>query len=257
MNNIQEHIINEIDRMNSLPHSILLVGDYGAGHINVCNYIANKFNLDIYNMTDFISLEYINEINQSMTRTLYYVNMSDIDVRCQNILLKIFEEPNEYTYIVLNCETEESVLDTIKSRSYILKFNKFTREQLESYIYSNDTKELVLSICSTPGQIEIANNTDMNALYTLCNKIINSISVANFQNTLSISDKINFSDEYSKFDLRLFLKMLKYVILMNDVNNKLQLYGKVNSISKYIYSMNDKKRVFENLLINMWSLYRN
>ena len=256
----QSELINLINNFSELPHSILLIGDYGAGHNDVCSYISSRFNLDMYDITKMISNEYINEINQSSSKALYVVNMSNIGVREQNILLKLFEEPTEYTYIVLNCENEDLVLDTIKNRSYVLKFNYYSEEQLKEFISkdkSADEIELLLKVCSTPGQVEIANHTNISELFSLCEKMLTMMNNVNFQNMMSISNKINFKDEYDKFDLLLFLKTLKYKLLKVDIDNKIEICDIINNCFKYIFGMNNKCQYFENMLINMWILYNN
>lgn len=250
-----KNLIKTIDNFKYLPHSILLVGDYGSGHNDVCEYIANKFNLIRNDITNNISLDTINEISQMTERSLYTIDMTNVDERKQNVLLKLFEEPNEYTYLILNCEYEDLILDTIKSRSYRLNFDALTKKQLSEYVYltaSNEEIDLILNVCTTIGQVEVANNTNIKDLYSLCNKILTSMSTANFQNSLSIANKINFKDEYSKFDLQLFLKVLKYQLLNNEIKNKLLICEDINKCSKYIGGMNNKQQYFENFLINMW-----
>ena len=250
----QEKLYQQIDSftISTLPHSILLLGEEGSGHIEICQYIADKFNMNIYDLTDFISLEFINEINSTNTISLYHVDISRITEKEQNIILKLFEEPNPFTYIVLNCYSDDSVIETIKSRSYILKMSKYTHEQL-SELTDN---ELILKICTTPGQIEIANRTDMTKLYNLCETILKSISTANYQNTLSISNMINFKDEYDKYDLKLFIRTLKYVILMGNYEKGLQIYTELNKMAKKIESMNSKQIYFEHFLTDIWNLTR-
>lgn len=248
----QDKLLNTINNMETLPHSILLIGEVGSGHIEVCKHIANKFNLLYYDITDFISTDYIDEINAALTPSLYSVDLSKISVREQNILLKLYEEPSDYCFIILNCESDDSALDTIKSRSYILKFERYNKDYLESLIVSKVDKDFILKICSTPGQIEIANHTNVNVLKNLCETIVESIGKSNFQNMLTISNKVNFKDNYDKFDLLLFFKSLKYFILEKGVDSK--LYKLINEYCKYIWSMNNKQLYFENMLINLWQL---
>lgn len=254
INTFQKDLITTIDNFTSLPHSILLIGDYGAGHEEVCSYIANKFNLMQIDITNSISLSTIDEIYQSSSMNLYTIDLSVISEREQNILLKLYEEPNSNTYIILNCESADNIIDTIKSRSYQLKFANYTKDQLKEFLYSDFTdfeKDIILELCTTPKQIEIANNTRVKDLYDMCCKLITSIQNVNIQNLLSVANKINYSDEYSKFDLRLFMKMIKYALLVNNVNNKLELYSIINKTSKYIYHLNNKQQSFEHMLILM------
>ena len=243
-------LMQKINSLKYLPHSILLIGDYGSGHDDVCDYIANKFGLMKFDITENLSLDIINDVLSTCEMSLYTIDMSMIDERKQNMLLKLYEEPNEYTYIILKCEYEDLVLDTIKSRSYKLLFDRLSKSQLNEYIYNDN--ELILNVCTTKGQIDIANNTDIKSLYNLCGKMLTSMSSANFQNTISIANKINFKDDYDKFDFRLFLKVLKYQLLNIDVKNKLIICEDINECDRYINSMNNKQQYFENFLIKMW-----
>ena len=252
----QNKLINEIDNftLKTLPHSILLLGEVGSGHVDICKYISDRFNLQLYDLTEFISNEFIDEINASQTPSLYYVDMNKVGEREQNILLKLYEEPNALTYIVLNCESDDLIIDTIKSRSYQLKMSRYTTEQLNTFI-NQGNNELILKICTTPGQIEIANHTNIEGLFSLCNTMLSSMGKANYQNALSIANKINFKDEYDKYDLLLFIKCLKYTLLMSDIQNVVDLYKLVNSMSKRIWSMNNKSQYFEHFLTEFWEVF--
>lgn len=250
----QQKLVNEINlfTIKNLPHSILLLGEQGSCHDDICKYIADKFDLWPCDITEFINLDYISEIQSSSIPSLYFVDMSKITEREQNILLKLYEEPNKLVYIVLNCTSEDIIIDTIKNRSYVLKISVYKKEYLEKSIIDKDNLELILSICTTPGQVEVANRTNINLLKELCTNIINSIGSANYQNALSISNKINFTDEYDKFDLNIFIKMLKHEMLLSSFNNKQIIYNDFNKMSKYISSMNNKQQFFENFLTKMW-----
>ena len=45
----QTKLLNKINKLtlNTLPHSLLFIGEYGCGKHLICNYIANKFNLEL------------------------------------------------------------------------------------------------------------------------------------------------------------------------------------------------------------------
>lgn len=247
----QEKLIKTIQSFSELPHSILLVGEQGSGKQDICEYIAELFNLQLYDLTEFISKEFIDEINQTQTPSLYTVNISNISVKEQNILLKLYEEPNPNTYIVIKCVSDSIPLDTIKSRSYILRMQPFAIEYLSELVESKD-RDLILRICTTPGQINIANHTDMNGLYNLCNNMTTRMKDAPFFNLMSIADKINFNDEYDKYDLLLFIKTLGKVCLESG---SADLYSQLLNMNSYIWSMNSKRQYFEHFLIESWNVY--
>ena len=251
----QGKLINKINSytLDTLPHSILLVGDRGSEQDEICKYISNKFNLIILNITDNISLEYINEIYLSTNPTLYIIETASITEREQNILLKFFEEPNPYVYIILVAESKYNLLETIETRSYELILEKYSKEQLEPLAKE---KNLTLKICNTPGQVDIANHTNMYKLYELCKLILEKMSVAAYFNALSISNKINFKDDPDKFDLFLFIKMLGYVLIENHSNKSLEMYKELCLLNKKIWIVLNKKQAFENFITNIWEISR-
>ena len=247
----QESIFNFIDSLTNLPHSILLKGEQGSGRTELCEYIANRFDLRLYDATEVISRDFIDEVVMSQSRFLLMIDLNKITEREQNIILKLYEEPGENIYLVLKSTNDAVPLDTIKSRSWTITMNKYSTDLLREYINSNDG-DLILSICTTPGQVEIANHTDMKSLDNLCENIITRVSEAPFFNVMSIVNKINFKDEYDKFDLLLFIKMLSKKCLDH---RSLDVYKELSTMNSYIWSMNNKSQYFEHFLINVWEIY--
>lgn len=243
----QKNLIKTIDSFERLPHSLLLVGERGSEEEEIVSYIYKKFNLINFDLTEIISKELIDQIYQSHTMSLYTVNLSKVPLNKQNELLKFYEEPSPYAYIVLFTENESTVLETILTRSYKLKMDLYTEEDLLQY--KPAINPLALKICSTPGQLDIVSYTDVQKLYGLCNALVDSISTASYANTLSVAEKLNYADQYDKYDLYLFLKMMRYVLLENS---NFILYKKILEIDKVIWQMNNKKLQIECLLTEMW-----
>ena len=245
-------LINKFD-LSTLPHSILLIGEEGSGQNDICRYITEKFSLLDLDLTGNLSHEFIDKIYLSGGNpTLYTLNLNKITEKDQNILLKLYEEPNPFTYIILLGENTSTLLETIITRSYQINLCRYTPDQLSKYLDEGDDP-LILKVCHTPGQVEIAKHTDIKSLYFLCQNIIERINKANYFNTLTISDKINFKDEYSKFDLKLFIRMLSYVMIEKK---DYRFYKPINKFLKYVDFMIDKKSYFENLLTDIWEISR-
>ena len=254
----QEKLLKTINSLEYLPHSILLLGDYGSDYTGINEHIANKFDLQLINITDNINNDVIFDILSTFTPTLYYINLFEVGIKEQNIILKLFEEPSKYSYIVINAAQSDFILDTIKSRSYILKFDNYSKEYLESLIYltfSGSEIKVILDTCTTPGLIDIANHTNIKELYDLCYKTISDMKNTNFQNALNIANKINYKDLYDKYDLILFIKMLKYVILCSNFNYKKDIYSIVLNNTKNINMINNKQQLIEQLIIKMWKYF--
>lgn len=247
----QDRLYRDIDLLiDNFPHSVLLIGEEGSGKHIICDYIADKLGIDLIDISENISNEFIDEINASQTKTLYTVNIQKISLKEQNILLKLYEEPSEYTYIVLKSVSDQAVIETLLNRSYILKMNSFSKEILSEYITKNDDIVYILDVCTTPGQVEIANRTDMKKLKDVCCNLLDRLHEAPLFNVLSVVNKINFSDEYGKFDLFLFLKVLNYECTRRI--DCLDIYLIFKNMSVYINSMNNKKSYFERCLIDAY-----
>ena len=239
--------------LSNLPHSVILLGDYGSGHVDVCREISEYYGLDFYDITGMINTNYINLISTNNVLSMYVINLSETSEKEQNTLLKVFEEPNPYTYIYLYGESMFNVLETIATRSIIMNLDKYSREYLKGLILKEDYIDLILETCKTPGQIETANYTDIKSIVTLCKNMIEKLGIANFANTLTISDKINFSGEAEKFDLRFFLDLLLYFAFDS---NRYDMYNIISRHRQKISYMNDKKSYFEHMLIELWKKER-
>ena len=244
----QKALKSKIDTytLKTFPHSILLIGDRGSEKEEICDYISDKFDLPKYDITELISDDYINEIYSMPNFGLYIIDGTKITEREQNIILKFYEEPNEYMYIILMCESKYNILETIQTRSYEFTMDLYTREQLEP-LCSKDI-ELELKLANTPGAINELNFVDLNSLKKLCENILTKLEVASYQNTLTIANKVNFKDEYDKYPLWAFSRMLSLVML----ERKSHLYWYLLDFMKKYEPLLDKKRFFEHLLTEMW-----
>ncbi len=73
-------------------------------------------------------------------RKIYVIDNADsMTEESQNCLLKTLEEPPEYAMIILIVANENMMLETIKSRCVIVKFNELTNEELKQYLEKNYT----------------------------------------------------------------------------------------------------------------------
>ncbi|MDR0879602.1 MAG: DNA polymerase III subunit delta' [Clostridioides sp.] len=90
---------------------------------------------------------------------VYIINNAELmTVQAQNALLKTLEEPPQYAVIILITSNKEALLDTIKSRCDIVKFNPISNEEIVSYLVKDgideDTAKIVLPF--SRGSIERA-----------------------------------------------------------------------------------------------------
>lgn len=246
--------------LNDLPHSILFLGEEGCGKHTLVKELANNLNLSLVDISDSISLETIETINVNPVPTMYLVDTSVLTERHQNVILKFLEEPNNYTYIVLIASNKSYLLNTIVNRCIIFEFDKYTREQLETFIEDTTNVNKILEVCDTPGKV-LSLNGNLNDLDKLCNTIVEKVHSANFSNTLSIVSKVNTKDEYDKFDFKLFFNMLLlscYNHYATTYDNRyLEMY---KFTSNYVKRLRDsrlnKELLLENFLTNLWEFVR-
>jgi len=71
--------------------------------------------------------------------------------------------------------------------------------------------ETVYKLCTTPGQLLTADLKGLSDLLVFCERFAQYVPQANFANTLSIATKINYKEEYDKFDFELFFRAILLV----------------------------------------------
>lgn len=257
--NSQKHIYNYIDNKarDNFPRSLLLLGESGCGKHSLCDYIAEKLNLQLINISENLNFDFIMQLYEKPEPYLYIIEASKISVKEQNTILKFIEEPLKNAFIILIAENSNQLLPTILNRCQQLSFNPYTLEELKQL--SSD--ELILKIAKTPGQVDSLLSNNLQDMVILADKIINKIGSANLPNVLTIPDKLAFKQEKDKFDIECFSRTLNYMLLekiKSDDNPKyLEMY-------KLVGEWNKKRKaptivqnfLFENYLVKMHMLMK-
>lgn len=249
-----------------LPKSILLIGEQGCGKHTIVREISEMNNIDVVDITNNLTLDYINEILISPIQKIYLIDTSSITEREQNVILKLVEEPPMSATIILLCENKTSLLDTIINRCSIFTFDSYDKELLSTFVEDKEQEDLILSLCNTPGQIINMHSKNIQELKDLCEKFVTKLNVANYQNTLTIANKINFSDEYDKFDLIILFRMMINVLMSNIKNTNdivlnalyVNMYFETNQFINRLLkdSRLNKQQLFDNYLTTMWKVSR-
>ena len=252
----QSRILNQL--LSVLPDTTLLEGPSGCGKHLMASEIAENYNLPLIDITECISDVYISQMHLRAVPTLYLIDLNKLSEKEQNVALKCIEEPSETFKIILLTNGREGVLNTIINRCICFTFDEYTKEDLYNFIPDGCTdKDFILNIVKTPGQLKDLTNIKIVDMIEVGNKVVSKLKVANFPNTLTISNKINYKDEYDKFDLNVFLELLKVLLFEeyknNQSNNILNMYLLTTStISKLRDSRLNRKLLFENYLTSLW-----
>lgn len=242
---------------DAFPHTILLVGESGCGKHLVARMAADKLGLPMIDITDELGYDLISNIQTASSGGMYLINLNGLGERQQNVLLKFAEEPSENVYVTLIANSDGGVLETVLNRCYVMRFKPYSAAELRQF--SSDG--VALRYCHTPGQIKSAADS-LSGIEELCKTIVGKLGRARFDNAMSIADKLNYKDEYDKYDVTVFMRILLTSLADDCIINKKQssaaLYGIVNDAQSKMADVRMNRRlIIENMLTRMWRCLRN
>ena len=261
----QDNLIKKLNNytLDTFPHSIILSGEEGSGKHMISNYISeNILKLPLIDISDKISYETIDNIYRNPNPTIYFINTSSLVEKEQNSLLKFIEEPFKSIFIIIACENLNILLNTVLNRCVVFELEEYRKEDLKKFIPSNlENKDLILNVVKTPGKLINTNIYNLTGLFDLCDKIIEKLGLASYANTLSISDKLNYKDNYDKYDLNIFFDTLLYKLYLKykEENNSLLLDMYLLTVDyrkKLVDKRLNKEILIQNYLTNLWKLHK-
>lgn len=211
----QERLLAKLNNytLETLPRTLLFLGEDGCGKHTVTKYLAEKLNIDLIVLDENIEAETLIDFSQKTVPTLYLIDLAKFTEKQQNQFLKFIEEPANSVYIILIANSEMGILPTILNRCIKFMFEPYTIDQLKEFSWMNSVEdnELIYKVCNTPGKLANIDNKIFTNLINLCGVIITKVSAATYANTLSIATKINYKDNYDRFDFNLFFDTLEYL----------------------------------------------
>lgn len=251
----QSRLLSKVENLtlDSLPRSLLLKGSKGCGRHLLCSQIACKLNISISDITDKLNSSQLEEIQLCVEPILYIIDVSSITLREQNVILKFVEEPSQNSYIVLLCESESQLLQTLRSRCCQWEFEKYSERELKEFYPTLEDE--YFSIFRTPGELTALQGVSLEPYKEFALKVLDKIAVATLPNTLSISDKLAFKNEKGKLAADVFIKILCFYYKKSVGDLKLLDLISSYERSSLIPNVNQKV-LFENFLIKLWRFYR-
>lgn len=238
----QKTLLNTLNSftIQTLPHTILFLGEDGCGKKTMTKYLANKLGLQLITFEKDTSIEQIIDYQNSSVKTLYLIDLSILNLeKEQNKFLKFIEEPGINVYIVLINSSEIGILPTILNRCYKIRFEPYTISQLKQIKDINNS--LVYKVCHTPGQLQDIDEAKLTSMYNLCETIVLKLTQASYANTMSVAAKINYKEDYTKFNFETFLNLLECVSLDFYLNKKYQL-----ALQIYLYIIKRRQELVQN-----------
>lgn len=246
--------------LDSFPHSLLLVGEKGCGKHLFANTFANHFGFDLLDITELLSDEFLMELSLKPSISFCLVDLTKITEKEQNILLKSLEEASNNLYFIIITETLAYTLETVINRCFVEEFVPYSKEELKTFL-GTEQNETLLQYFRTPGKLLEAQKVDLKSLLNVCNIVLDKTDSINYANLLTAASKINYKDEYDKYDLDLFMSVLihaartKYIETNNDLYRK--YYMICQSENKKLEDKRLNKQYFMyNLLTSLWEIAR-
>lgn len=243
----------------TLPHSILLVGEQGCGKHELVRFMSEHFSISVKDITDDISLETIENIYISSSVCIYTIDVTKINEKQQNIILKFLEEPTNNTYIVLMSTSKSIILDTVINRCVTFEFEAYTRDDLLQFLSFDADVDKLLYYCHTPGQILNTTVEKLNATIELADNIIDNIRRARYTNIFKITEKLNIKDSADKIDISLLYNVLSERLFLKYVDNHDKtLYKMYEALSeshkKFIDTRYNSEYLMDSLFDDLWSV---
>lgn len=246
--------------LDSFPHALLLVGEKGCGKHLFANEFAAHFGCELLDITESLTDEFLMELALRPSITFCLVDLTQITEKEQNIILKSLEEASDNLYFIIIAETLAYTLETVINRCCVEEFVPYSTEELKQFL-NQDQGTSLFQYFRTPGKLLEAQRVDLKSLLGVCNVVLDKITSINYSNLLTVASKINYKDEYDKYDLDLFMNVLIHVAHTKYLETKNEMYRTCYNICQDENKKLEDKRLNKqyfmyNLLTSLWEAAR-
>lgn len=254
----QERLRRAIGSMDPFPRASMFIGERGCGKHTLARETAGNLGMEAEDLTESASLEAFDAIASCPFPRAYLLNLSEMDERRQNILLKFVEEPPAGAYVMLMCEAKERVIPTLLNRCVQFEFAPYSKEEI-AYFLPPEAADACMWI-STPGQAKEVDWKSVGAMKALCSNVVSNLGKANLPNALRIADRLNHGKDFAKFDPRMFFRMLASELLdayAGGDDSAGRMLGRLSSEAK---PLNDRRistgALSRHIILSMWEAAR-
>lgn len=240
--------------LDTLPHSLMLVGDFGCGKHMLCNAISEKFKMEVTDISDKLTFDLISEIEGLANPHMYIINGDKITLKEEATILKFLEEPTKFAFIIILCENKNRMLDTILNRCIIWEFAPYTLAELSTFQWQGSN--LLFSIANTPGKVIKWCELPLDEMYELSMKILDKMDKANFANALSLANKIDLSNKGKGYDKDAFFAILNYTAYCKVLDCKEEKWYNVYKLTNQLLNDShilhiDNTKLFEHYVYEL------
>lgn len=258
----QESLITQLTAKTpqTFPKAMLLIGERGSGRHTLMSKVARKLNFVVKEISKNITTEELIEYQYNPIKTLYIINIEDFIEKQQNQFLKFLEDPAESAHVCIIATAEAGVLPTIINRCQQYYMKPYTLEELKA-ITGTDHLELAYKVCNTPGKLLSVDISTLVDMYNDCKYLVTGLKNKPFANTLLAANRINYKENYDKYDYYTFFDVLEYVALnalltaskSQNWQGLLNMYLIVSEYKKNLsFRMAHKENYICSLLSDLW-----
>lgn len=207
----QKNILKWVDNnINSFPHFIVIIGSSGSGKRTLCKTIAHKTSCVYSECSSAVDAvrEVIDSSYQSHTKVMYcFADADNMRPQAKNAMLKITEEPPENAYFCLTVCDSGTLLDTIKSRAYIINMEEYSIDDIEKYAVNKAYNNIKYfkEYCSTPGEVDLLQSYEPEKFIDYVELVIDNIAQVEPANAFKSSNMLSLGTDEG-YDLALFWK---------------------------------------------------
>lgn len=216
-----------------------------CGTCNACIMAKAESHPDIYELAPVpgkrnISVDQIRSVvtdaytkpYESQKKVYIITYGDDMNEQAQNAFLKVLEEPPEYAVFVILAENKESLLQTIRSRCTIIKFNPVTDKTVEEYIkrnYPESTEKIDFLVQYAGGVVgEIEKILNMENFVSLRHECLDKLELLLSPQKLDgylVADFLEENKEDADLILRFWLGFMRDIMLIQCGTEKLAKSG--------------------------------
>lgn len=257
----QSNLIRTIKQQiqeQSFPRFSIFVGESGSEKNEFAKYVATMLGANFVNLADCkvdTIRDMIADAYKIKTPTVYGINDADgMSIQAKNSLLKVTEEPPNKAYFVMTLESVDNTLRTIQSRGAVYRLELYSSDELRACIHDRANMDIILELCSTPGDIEILESYGVTDFCSFVEKVINNIATVGGSNAFKIGQKIRFKDTDEGYDLRLFWKAFVVICFKCNLYDGVRITSR--SLAKLRTKTINRAMLFDSWLLDIRQIWR-
>ncbi len=189
-----------------------------------------------------IPIESVRDVQKSLSlfpyhgkyKILIIDDAHKLNTAAQNALLKILEEPNPTTIIILVTHAADKILPTIQSRCQMMNFNLVSETEMQKTFPEN----IVSLAAGRPGLAEImSKNENKMVFYSEAASSINKVISGSLNEKLLLAEQISKDMSKTSDLLNFWLWEMRKKALVSEESERKNIYAGMEKIQKSLETL--------------------